>query len=267
MISRKMLKIGMAGLFAVLASGLAGAEKPIAPQGGTTPGSATDISIDTGWTQSNFNSTTGVRYYHAYLFSGRSYCLETRAPFYDIDNYTNDIYSYVYTSTAATTIFHYNDDWFQEPSSQFYTKNCFIWTPATNFTAISIGDLGGAPANTQPFDFRLVDTTLFGPWWYVDVASGYDTFIEVTNTTANTINIAVAISNPSGTVVGTASGILAGRANAGISVRAITGLVNGNGSVQIAHTGAPGAVAANATALSAVTGLSFDAPLSRRQNW
>jgi hypothetical protein len=36
------------------------------------------------------------------------------------------------------------------------------------------------------------------------------------------------------------------------------------GSVQIAHAAMPGAVVANTTTLSAITGLSFDAPFSSR---
>lgn len=111
-----------------------------------------------------------------------------------------------------------------------------------------------------------IETTLFSPWYFVDVGSGYDGFVEVKNNTSQTIQVTVTAYNNSGSSVGTKTTNLSANGNTVVTVGAEFG-ATGFGSVQIAHNGTPGAVAANITTLSAITGLSFDSPFTPRMSW
>jgi hypothetical protein len=111
-----------------------------------------------------------------------------------------------------------------------------------------------------------IETTLFSPWYFVDTTSGYEGFVEIRNSTSQTLAVTVTAYNASGGIVGTTTVNLAANGNTVVTMGATFG-ARGRGSVQIAHRGTAGAVAANITTLSATTGLSFDAPFTPRMTW
>ncbi len=125
-------------------------------------------------------------------------------------------------------------------------------------------------SGTGLFRFKVVDTALNGPWFFVESATSYNAFIEIGNTTNAAVSVRVTVRNSAGATLGTPQTVaIPAYGNSALNVVSSFGttVANGSGSVQIAHNGAPGAIVANVTTLSAMTGLSFDAPLTRRQNW
>jgi hypothetical protein len=242
------------------------------------PANATYAPVDNAWVDSFISPTLIQRYYFTGFVQGRSYCVEVQPNSSSID-VGFDSYTNVFADTAATAVLSFDDDWYREPYAAYYSKNCFIWTAATDtFRLLNVqsAPVGGNPARPAPvpsatfnFRFRIVDTALNGPWFFVDTAGGYNAFIEITNTTTDPVNITVTIRNSSGATIGVPqSRGVPGYANLALNARTdFGGTVIGSGSVQIAHDGPPGAIFANVTSLSAQTGLSFDSPLTRRQNW
>jgi hypothetical protein len=89
------------------------------------------------------------------------------------------------------------------------------------------------------------------------------------NTTSTTVSYTINWRNAAGTIAGTESGTLAANASTFFNARDVTGVLpsNASGTVEIAYTASPGAIAANTTVLSNTTGLSFDAPFSLRPTW
>jgi hypothetical protein len=251
----------------------------VASAANDVPANATYAPVDNAWVDSFISPTLIQRYYFTGFVQGRSYCVEVQPNSSSID-VGFDSYTNVFADTGATAVLSFDDDWYREPYAAYYSKNCFIWTAATDtFRLLNVqsAPIGGNPARPAPvpsatlnFRFRIVDTALNGPWFFVDTASSYNGFIEIANTTTDPVTITVTIRNSSGATIGVPqSRVVPGYANLAMNARTDFGvtLTNGSGSVQIAHDGPPGAIFANVTSLSAQTGLSFDSPLTRRQNW
>ncbi|TMG82169.1 MAG: hypothetical protein E6H74_11490 [Betaproteobacteria bacterium] len=247
----------------------------VASAANDTPGNATQAPVDNAWVDSFIGAGLIQRYYLTGFFQGRSYCVEVQPNANQIDVPFFDSETFVFTDNTGATVLSLGDDWFREPYAGNFSKNCFIWTAATDTgRLINIQECCGRPAPTPGtnffFRFRIVDTTLNGPWFFVDAASSYNGFVEIANTTVNSVNITVTIRNSAGATIGTPqSRLVAGYGNLALNARTDFGvtLTTGSGSVQVAHDGAPGAIIANVTSLSAQAGLSFDSPLTRRQNW
>ena len=124
-----------------------------------------------------------------------------------------------------------------------------------------------AIANVYSIHVLGIETTLFSPWYFVDISAGYDGFVEFRNNTSSPLSLTVTAFNSSGSTAGTMTFSLAGNGNRYVQIGAAFGLSSDFGSVQLAHNGTPGAVVANITTLSATTGLSFDAPFAPRMSW
>ncbi len=112
-----------------------------------------------------------------------------------------------------------------------------------------------------------IETSLFSPWYFVDRGNGYEAYVEIRNSTNSSISVTVTAYHPTGSAVGTTTQIIAGNGKTVVASGATLGVADGSGSVQIAHSGTPGAIAANITTLSATTGLSFDSPFTPRMVW
>jgi len=241
----------------------------------TTAAAAVAFPIDVDFLDSYFSTTVGDRWYYIGLIQGRSYCVITSPRQFDIDTATVDTYTRVYSDSAGTVLFQAADDSFNDPSAAFYSRNCFVWTPASNqFARLQVSlccsNPGVPPTTTRYFRTRLVDTTISSPWFYADTGQGYQGYVELGNTTSQSVNVTVTIRASNGAVIGTpqtrsipAFGnlLLNARTDFGTTITAA------GGSVHAAHNGAPGAIVGNVTSLSAATGLSFDSPMTRRQNW
>jgi hypothetical protein len=246
----------------------------VASAANDVPAAAAYAPVDNAWVDSFITPTLIQRYYFTGFVQGRSYCVEVQPNSSSID-VGLDTATYVFADSAGLSVLSVGDDWFHEPYAGYYSKNCFIWTAATDsFRLLNVQACCNrpppAPLATSNFRFRIVDTALNGPWFFVDTASSYNGFIEIANTTTDPVTITVTIRNSTGATIGVPQtrGV-PGYGNLALNARTDFGvtLTNGPGSVQIAHNGPPGAIFANVTSLSAQTGLSFDSPLTRRQNW
>jgi len=261
---------------ATAALAICGGASSVASAANDVPGNAVVAPVDNAWVDTFINPTLIQRYYTTGFFQGRSYCVEVQPNELQINTFA-DSQTYVFTDNTANTplVGFVGDDWLREPYAGVYSKNCFIWTLPTDATRlINIQECCGrappVPGDTFNFRFRIVDTALNGPWFFVDTPSSYNAFAEIGNTTSSNINILVTIRTAGGSTIGTPQArLLSPYGNLALNVRTDFGVTvaNGSGSVQVAHDGPPGGIFANVTSLSAVTGLSFDSPMSRRQNW
>ncbi len=111
-----------------------------------------------------------------------------------------------------------------------------------------------------------IETTLFSPWYFIDVASGYDAFVEMGNNTNQNLAVTLTVYNGTGATVGTKTVNLSAHGNTFVQIGAEFGIAAGFGSVQIAYHGSSGAVSGNITSLSAVFGTGIDATFTLRMN-
>jgi hypothetical protein len=110
----------------------------------------------------------------------------------------------------------------------------------------------------------VIETTLASPWYFV--SSEYEGFVEIRNQTDQSVSVTVRAYDSSGTIAGQTTLALSANGTAVVQVGATLG-VSGFGSATITHDAMPGGVVANITTLSAMTGLSFDAPFTPRMVW
>ena len=195
--------------------------------------------------------------------AGRSYCAEVDNG--EVETSIRDTVLTVYR-TDGTTIVGANDDIADEPAASVLSRVCYIATvDEDNLAKVTTGATGTAGT----FRIRIVDTTLFCPWFFS--GAGFEAFILVKNTTATARQTTVTLYSPAGASLGTQSGTapVNGSYNLQVSAASPTGfgLASANGGVQIAHNGPPGALIANVTSLSFGSGVSFDTPASPRQDF
>ena len=196
--------------------------------------------------------------------AGRSYCAEVDNG--EVETSIRDTVLTVYR-TDGTTVVGTNDDIADEPAASVLSRFCYIATvDEDNLAKVTAGATGTAGT----FRVRIIDTTLFCPWFFS--GSGFEAFILVKNTTSAPRNATVTLYDPAGTTVGTAqTGTAPGNGSYNLQVSAPPptgfGLTSASGGVQIAHNGPPGALIANVTSLSFTSGVSFDTPASPRQDF
>lgn len=123
----------------------------------------------------------------------------------------------------------------------------------------------GSVAQSATCVLRVVETTLFSPWFFRDAGAGYDGFAEIKNTTTSAVTVIVNAYRPNGTISGSSSVAIPPNGVTLVTASSLGAAASGFGSMSIAHTGKIGAITANMTSLSATTGLSFDAPFTTRQ--
>ena len=195
--------------------------------------------------------------------AGRSYCAEVDNG--EVETSIRDTVLTVYR-TDGTTIVGTNDDITDEPAASVLSRFCYIATvDEDNLAKVTAGVTGVAGT----FRIRIIDTTLFCPWFFS--GSSFEAFILVKNTTSTARTASVTLYNPAGAPLGTQTGTVPinGSYNLQVSAASTTGfgLTSANGGVQIAHNGPPGALIANVTSLSFGSGVSFDTPASPRQDF
>jgi len=263
------MKIGTWGTAALLLAATLASSAALA-QVNNNPANATRIVVDADWVNTSLSPTILERWYQVGFVQGRSYCVMTMQNDVSVDTATTDTRTYVYSDSAGTVQVFFNDDNFAEPVSGWFSRNCFIWTLATNLDARLKVNIATAPLATQYLRFRVVDTTINSPWFFVDGPTSYNGWIELANTTNTAVQLTVTIRNGAGSTLGTPqTRVISAYGNNLLNARTDFGstIASGSGSVQIAHDGAPGAIVGNVTSMSATTGLSFDSPMTRRQSW
>jgi hypothetical protein len=211
------------------------------------------------------------RWYSFTSVAGRSYCVETQGGVHfdtSATAWTNDTKIEVWGENAEGhlgTAIGNSVDPATEPFGQHLASFCWV-APATERTFFSVS----AYADDQTFNFRVrvVETTMFSPWFFV--GGSYNAFTVLRNTTNSTIPFTINWRNGAGAIVGTVSGTLPPNGGSFYPAAAVENpgvIAAGNGTVEIVFVGSPQAIVANTTVLSNTTGLSFDAPFTQRATW
>ena len=195
--------------------------------------------------------------------AGRSYCV-------DVDNGRTDVsirdtVLSVYRADATTVVGN-NDNIADEPGGARSSRVCYIATVVdVNLARVTAGASGTAGG----FRVRVVDTTLFCPWFFS--GNGFEAFVLIKNTTGSAHNATVRLTAAGGATLGTQSGTVPANGSYNLQVSAASptgfGLSAASGGVYIAHDGPPGSLIANVTSLSFGSGVSFDTPASPRQDF
>ncbi len=246
----------------------------------------------------------GALWWAAHLVAGRSYSFSVWAPFTDPGEAHVNLSVQVFDKNGRLT-----------PS--FWDTGRVIAEPILGFrtqghgASIIIPGEGGdqvpfMPAVTDTYFIRVcrylplffsgptppaypihvlgLETTLFSPWYFIDAAKGYDSFVEIRNNSqvlkyiyvssgigpgyiSAPLTATVTVYDSNGGIVGAKTVTIPTNGNTFIRIGAEFGISQGFGSVQIAHNGTLGAVCANTTTLSTRTGLSFDGPFKPRMSW
>ena len=212
------------------------------------------------------SDTESQRWYTFNMVTGRSYCAETQGGVnFDTSGTAGNIDTVlaVFRQDGTTLVTSTNDDAATEPRGYRLSRVCWI----AQFNELAMVRV--TRFNTGTFFYvrtRVVETTMFSPWFYV--GESYNAFTLLRNTTTSTVAYTVNWRNASGGIAGTLSGSLPPNGSTFINGRDLAGVAaTVFGTVDIAFNGSPQAVVANTTVLSPETGLSFDAPFTQRATW
>jgi hypothetical protein len=196
--------------------------------------------------------------------AGRSYCVE-------VDNGKSetsirDSFLSVYQADG-TTVIGANDDIADEPGGSLLSRVCYIASATEDNLADVTAGSGGTPGG---FRVRVVDTTVFVPWFFAD--SSFDSFIFIKNTTSAAHNVTVTLFSSAGApAAAPQSSLLAANGTYNLQVSLPPpmgfGVSSAAGGVQIAHDGPPGSLLSSVLSLSFDSGMSFDTPGSPRQDF
>jgi hypothetical protein len=229
----------------------------------TTSGAAANLLVGQRPVNAGYHAGAATRWYRYAVRAGRSYCAEaTSSPVADRpqDSVLN-VFRADGTSALGTS-----DDAPDEPGAALQSRVCYM--PAVSEdNLLQAAPFGGAPASVHTYGIRVLETTLFSNWFFV--GGDYSAYTLLRNTTDTPVSYTVTWRSASGAAVAT-TGLqsLGGHGDAFFDARAFPGaLAAASGSVEVAHTGSPDALAASTTVMSPTTGLSFDAPFLRRQPW
>jgi hypothetical protein len=279
----KLLRVGL-GLTCLMALPLSARAQ------NNTPATASIYQTNQGW----INVSTGAapnteRWYRYGVVAGRSYCAEGAA---EVTPTATGPSSYdgetsVFRADGTTLIGRANDA-ITEPGNSDTGgvavppnpgRVCYV-APATEVNFIRVGNVG-LGATPTAYQWRVVETTQFCPWFFS--GSGFEAFILIRNTTSTDVSATVTLRDTAGTVLGTQTGTVPANGSFNLQVSAPPpvgfGLASASGNVTIAYgptvggningvsSGAPGALIANVTSLSFGQGVSFDTPAGPRQDW
>lgn len=193
---------------------------------------------------------------------GRSYCasitLSASSAFFTSGITPGDPAVFVLDTNSAVVS---TNDGNGEPFGLSQARACFIWNSSL------IGYVVAVQNTNSPniYDVRVIETTMFCPWFYI--AGDYSAFTLIRNTTESPVSFTVKWRNPAGAIVGTFSGAVAGNGNTFLDARTfVNPATTPSGSIEIAHNGSEDALKASTTTLSGTTGLSFDAVFEQRRS-
>lgn len=260
---------------AVLISLLLSAIPSVALAQNTASGSSFGYIVGQGPINIFIGNTVGTdteRWYTTEFVQGKSYCVEL---FRANSEYNVDLDLVVQIiNPPSTVLFTFdNHPMGGDPGlgdNSRWTRGCFIPTLATQAYWIRMSRSVCCTGRTGNLQFQISDTTLHGPWWFVNSGSGYNAFFEIANISTAAVNIEVTIRQANGAVIGAKqSRLIPAFGNIAMSAASDFGAVvtAASGSAQISHDGPPGAIVANTTSLSGTQGLSFDSPFLSRQGY
>jgi hypothetical protein len=227
-----------------------------------TPFAAKDLQLGGVSTDTLGAPPNAQNWFRYTVRAGRSYCVEVDNGRGEVS--IRDTVLSLFRADAATSI-GTNDNIADEPGGPLLSRVCYI-APATEDNLANV--TAGAGNTTGTFRVRVVDTTVFCPWFFS--GNTFEAFILIKNTTGTARNATVRLSSPSGATLGTQSGTAPANGSYNLQVSAAPptgfGLSSAAGGVYVAHTGPPGSLVVNVTSLSFVLGVSFDTPASPRQD-
>src|SRR5205807_3374431 len=111
---------------------------------------------------------------------------------------------------------------------------------------------------TVNLQIRITDTTLFCPWFFTGAT--YNAFSLIRNTTNSSVNVNWYYRDANGVILLSVSTTLSANGSVSYNPVSAANLINVQGTIELTHNGAEGAIVANTTVLSGASGLSFDAP-------
>lgn len=203
-----------------------------------------------------------LRFYRFFAASGASYHVNS-APVGANDGATEVCGIAVFADSACTTFIGFSSG--DEDTKDLGGDGSSFVAAASQAHTVRIQHSG--QVNAFSCATIIQETTLFSPWFFREVANGYDGFVEIRNSDTFTANgIVVTAFNSSGTATGSTTISIPGNGTALVRVSDLGAPATGFGSVRIATPQKPGTIVANITTLSGLTGLSFDAPFSRRES-
>ena len=233
----------------------------------TSSGSAANLAIGQKVVTSMGSSGTTQFWYSIATKTNRSYCAETgqaeSVGVLGLPDRFEDSNLDVFRADATTLLVH-NDDTAEEPGNQSFSRACWI-SGANEVAYIRVTPFGQTPV-TEYMTLRVVETTLFCPWFFI--AGDYNAFSFLRNTADTPRTIRVIWRGLTGAVGATLNFLVP--ANGTLILNAKDFLDPGvfsNGSIEIAHAGSPDQIVGSTTTLSGTTGLSFDAPFTPRRPW
>jgi len=202
-----------------------------------------------------------VRFYRFATASGASYHVNS-APVGANDGVAETCDVLVYSDSSCTTQLSAGNTGDEDTEDLGGDGDGFV---ATGTQAHTIRVAQSFQASAFSCATIVQETTLFSPWFFREPANGYDGFVEIRNSdTLTATGVVVTAFNSNGTAAGSTTISIPGNGTALVQVSALGVTSTGFGSVRIATPQKPGTIVANLTTLSGVTGLSFDAPFSRR---
>ena len=200
-------------------------------------------------------------YVLANAVAGRSYCALTGLG-QDQSYNTADTLVYVYRADSKSVL-GVNQDATSEPGANLGSRICWI-APATEPFYVEVRLAGAEPPAPRYASLRVLETTLWCPWFFID--GDYNAFTLLRNTTNATVYLTVTWRSANGDQAGGLSWQIPRNGNLTLNARAyVTGATAG--SVEVAHNASPQAIQGSTTTLSGTTGVGFDAVFTQRQPW
>ena len=230
----------------------------------TTVGTAYWLAVGGPPAEATVSPTGPVdRWYKTgYIMPGRSYCVQTqRGACFDtspaggvsVELYESDgvsMWAFPKTDMAPFT---------SEPPAGPLGRLCFKQAHGVLVVFIKVSGSGNVRV-------QVVETTLFSNWFFL--GGDYNAFTMLRNTTGDPLPYTVTWRSAAGASVATQSGTLPGNGGTIINARTLPGaLAAMSGTVDIVHSGLPGAMVATTTVISATTGLGFDTVFAPRPTW
>ncbi|MEO8431536.1 MAG: hypothetical protein ABI592_08505 [Acidobacteriota bacterium] len=224
-------------------------------------------SVNLAWGQKVLTtmgpSAATAHWFHVFGIAGRSYCAETgQAETTVFAERVEDSDIEIQDDTGTPIAF--NDDPLEEPYNYFHSRAC--WIPTLHgFNYIRVKAHQDTPV-AEYLTLRVIETTLFCPWFFV--AGDYNAFSLIRNTAGRARDITVTWRGLSGVVAGTTTVTIPPNGTIVLNARNfVNPAVFSNGSVEIAHAGSPEQIQGSTTTLSGTTGLGFDAQFTQRKPW
>jgi hypothetical protein len=234
----------------------------------TTFGTAATLAVSGKGKNQFYNNAGNLNtFYVWFTAAGKSYCVETEGA--DFERTYIDTVLTVYRADQTTVIGSSDDVDSPEFTNYAGSRVCYIAT-ATESNYAKVVPFS-ATATPQYYNIRVVENTLYSPWFFS--GGGFEAFILIKNASVVARQAVVTLYDPAGAVIATSASLsvpangsrnfqVSAAAPAGFGISAVV-----NGGVRISSTAPLGSLVANVTSLSFGQGVSFDTPATPRPDW